>query len=237
MGILTGSDDLAQEDWDKAYWGINPAAIEFLRATNILTRPRRILEIGCGKGYMLRYLAERGHDVTGIDMDDAALAECNAGLAVRRASAADLPFDDDSFDLVISFDLFEHVPETDDHLREVRRVLRSEGHYLIGTPNKWTNVPFETLRCTRKFGIRHAFDFLKPPEHCALHSYGQLRRRLRAHGFSSNFHDIPVVNEFFKQKLQRFAGSLGLLALKLVNPDRLPMPLRTNFFVDAKRLG
>lgn len=236
MGILSGSEALARADWDKAYWGNNPAAIKFLDATGLLTRPRRILEIGCGKGYMLRYLAGQGHDVTGIDMDAAAIAECDENLTVHQGPAARLPFADRSFDVVISFDLFEHVPETDDHLREVRRVLRQEGHYLIGTPNKWTNIPFEALRCSRKFGIRHAFDFLKPPDHCSLHSYRQLRRRLRKHGFGSEFHDIPVVNDFFRDKMKRFTGSLGLMALKLVNPDRLPIPLRTNFFVDAKLL-
>jgi len=237
MGILKGSQLLVQEDWNKEFWGNNPAAIHFLNSTGLLTRSRRILEIGSGKGYMLRYLTDQGHDAQGVDMDAAAIAECDSDLVIHQAVATELPFDDGSFDIVLSFDLFEHVPDSDRHLKEVRRVLKEGGHYLLQTPNKWTNFPFEMLRFFRKYGIRHTFDFLKPPEHCALHSYRQIRNRLRKHRFSVTFYDIPVVNDYFRQKMKRFAGNLGLMALRVVNPDELPMPLRTNFYISAQRLN
>lgn len=236
MAILGGSQALIDEDWNKEFWGNNPAAIRFLETTGLLTRPRKILEIGSGKGYMLRYLAEQGHDVRGVDMDPAAIADSGGGVSIQQGLATQLPFEDGSFDIVLSLDLFEHVPESDRHLREVRRVLKKDGHYLLQTPNKWTNFPFECLRFFRKYGIRHTFDFLKPPEHCALHSYRQVRNRLKKHRFDVKFYDIPVVNDFFKQKLKRFAGSFGLMMLKVIDPDKLPMPLRTNFYIEARRL-
>jgi len=236
MGILSGSQALREEDWNKEFWGNNPAAIEFLAATGLLSRPRKILEVGSGKGYMLRHLRDRGHDVCGVDMDPAAIAECGQDVTVHQSLATDLPFDDGSFDIVVSFDLFEHVPDSDRHLHEVRRVLKKDGYYLLQTPNKWTNIPFEALRCFRKCGILQTFDFLKPPDHCALHSYGQVRKRFRKNGFAVRFYDVPVVNDFFKQKLERFAGKFGLAMLKVINPDELPLALRTNFFVEARRL-
>jgi SAM-dependent methyltransferase len=234
MSVFSGSESLNRYDWEKAYWGNNLAAVSFLDATGLLSAPRRILDIGCGKGYLLRHLADGGHVVTGIDQNPDAIAECGSGLDVRQASATELPFPDGSFEIVLSFDVFEHIQDSDRHLNEVRRVLGGRGHYLIGTPNKWTNIPFETLRHFRKAGIHHAFDFLQPGEHCALHSYRQLRRRLEKHGFSVKFYDVPVVNDFFREKIERFAGPLGLMALKVINPDRLPLPLRTNFFVAAE---
>jgi len=236
MGFLGGSESLVQEDWNKEFWGNNQAAIQFLEATGLLATPRKILEIGSGKGYMLRYLMDKGHDVQGIDMDPAAIAACDSDLPLRQAVATDLPFERDSFDIVLSLDLFEHVPDSDRHLSEVRRVLKMKGYYLLQTPNKWTNFPFEMLRFFRKYGFRHTFDFLKPPEHCALHSYRQVRNRLQKHSFSAKFYDIPVVNDFFRQKLKRFIGNFGLMALKVINPDTLPMPLRTNFYIAAQRL-
>jgi SAM-dependent methyltransferase len=236
MGLFGGSQELVDQDWNKEFWGNNPAAIQFLEETGLLTRPIKILEIGSGKGFMLRYLTDEGHDVQGVDMDAAAIAECDSDLRIHQADATELPFEDNSFDIVLSLDLFEHVPDSDRHLTEVRRVLKNDGHYLLQTPNKWTNVPFESLRFFRKYGIRHTFDFLKPPEHCALHSYRQVRKRFRKHGFTTDFYDIPVVNDFFREKLRRFAGKPGLMALKVINPDKLPMYLRTNFYVAAQRL-
>lgn len=236
MAFLGGSEALIQEDWNKEFWGNNPAAIHFLERTRLLTQPKKILEIGSGKGYMLRYLLTQGHDAQGLDMDPAAISAAGSDIKIHEGVATKLPFPDESFDIVLSFDLFEHVPESDRHLSEVRRVLKRGGYYLLQTPNKWTNFTFESLRWFRKYGIRNMFGFLKPPEHCALHSYRQVRKRFRKHGFAVEFYDIPVVNDFFRQKLKRFAGTAGLAMLKVVNPDTLPMPLRTNFYIEARRL-
>jgi hypothetical protein len=45
---------------------------------------------------------------------------------------------------------------------------------------------------------------------------------------------VPVVNDFFRAKVRRYAGWPGTLALKAINPDRLPLRFRTNLYVQAK---
>ena len=89
------------------------------------------------------------------------------------------------------------------------------------------------VRWSRSYGVRRTFDFLKPPQHCALHSYGALRRRLETHGFAVEFFDIPVVNEYFVEKVRAFLGRPGTSLLRIVDPDRLPLRMRTNFYVKA----
>ena len=158
-------------------------------------------------------------------------------LDIRVAEGSELPFGDAEFDLVLSFDVFEHIPNSDRHLAEVRRVLKPRGHYLLQTPNKWTNIPFEIVRWSSTHGIRRTFDFLKPPEHCALHSYRELRTRFAAHGYQIKFHDVKVVNDYFLKKVHSYLGLFGVVSLKLVNPDRLPPPLRTNFYVEAQKMA
>ncbi|MGF1477047.1 MAG: class I SAM-dependent methyltransferase [Geminicoccaceae bacterium] len=223
------------DDWVRSHWGNAGANAHFLKQTGLLNEPKRVLEIGCGKGNLLRDLHARGHQVVGLDLSEKALRVCDPDVPRVAGRGDALPFKTGAFDIVVSFDVFEHIPNSDVHLQEVARVLTRSGHYLLQTPNKWTNVPFEMLRWSRRFGLKHMFDFLKPPEHCALHSYWQLRRRLRKNGFVEHFDHVPVVNDFFKAKLSAFAGRFGLMAIKIINPDELPMSLRTNFYVRAQR--
>jgi hypothetical protein len=63
-----------------------------------------------------------------------------------------------------------------------------------------------------------------------------VKRRFGRHGFAVRFHDVPVVTDFFKRKIRRYLGAPGVAALTIVNPDRLPMPFRTNFYVEARKV-
>jgi SAM-dependent methyltransferase len=186
---------------------------------------------------LLRELKAQGHAVAGIDLEPGLLRNHGEGLPVCAGSGDALPFDDDSFDVVLSFDVFEHIPDSDRHLSEVARVLRVGGRYMLQTPNKWTNSIIEPIKAARRSGIRRAFDCFKPPGHCALHNYWQLRRRLLRHRFAVTFHDVPVVTDWFRGKVRQELGSPGMWALAAVNPDRLPMSCRTNFFVQATLLA
>lgn len=231
-----GSAGWGSSKWNRPVWGNFSSNLQFLEATGVLRSPLRILDIGCGKGLLAEHLRAHGHHVVGVDASLQAISACSDTVMRCVALGQALPLAAKSFDLVVEFDVFEHIPDTDEHLSEVHRVLAPGGCYLFQTPNKWTNVPFEMLRWARVHGIRHTFDFLRPPAHCALHNYWQLRRRLASHEFSATFYDIKVVNDYFRSKVAHFAGSAGLVVLKWLNPDRFPMPLRTNFYVEARPL-
>jgi SAM-dependent methyltransferase len=224
-------------EWNKVAWGNLETNIEFLRRAGLPPAPAKILEIGCGKGAMLRHLRSAGYVVTGIDLNGPALSHCraaSAGVSLCCASGDRLPFADGAFDTVLSFDLFEHIRDSDRHLTEVRRVLRPEGRYLLQTPNKWTNIPFELLRQWKKYRTGPLASYREVvSDHCALHSYWQLRRRFARHGFSLSHVDVPVVNEYFRDKMRMYLGALGPLLLSVLNPDRFPRPARTNFYVIA----
>lgn len=145
-----------------------------------------------------------------------------------------LPFPDGTFEVVIGMDVFEHIPDTERHLNEVRRVLQPGGYYILETPNIMFNFPFEMLRNIRRLGWRHTFAFLEAPWHCALHSYWGVKRDFRRSDFTVRFFDVPVVTDWFVDKLRRFTGRIGPAILTVLNPDRLPLPFRTNFFVVAQ---
>ena len=96
---------------------------------------RRILDVGCGTGTMLTYLARFGN-AEGVDIDTEAIEYCRArGLTQVSQSAADsLPFASDTFDLVTALDVVEHIDDDLGVLREVRRVLRPGGQLLLTVP-------------------------------------------------------------------------------------------------------
>lgn len=211
-------------------FGNTEANLRFIDATGALMPGAEILEIGSGTGLLLDTLRRRGHRIRGVEVSAERIAEARRfypDLPIQLVEGTRLPFPDASFDLVFSFDVFEHIPDSDAHLDEVHRVLRPGGSYLIQTPNKWTNSIFETIRWRSFTRWRE--------DHCSLHSLAELRQRLDRHGFTATTFDVPVVNEFFRGKVREHLGAAGLAALKIVNPDRLPLVLRTNLYVQAKR--
>jgi SAM-dependent methyltransferase len=93
--------------------------------------PGRLLDVGCGGGAHAVELASRGWSVTGVDVsaDQLELARAR-GVDVVEADAAELPFEDASFDAAVS--MFTHT-DVDDFaavLREVARVLRPDGRFV-----------------------------------------------------------------------------------------------------------
>src|SRR5690606_25521567 len=94
------------------------------------TRDRRVLDYGCGSGYGAARIAQSATHVTAVDVapeavDYAAARYPSPNLEFRRIDPdRPLPFEDDSFDTVLSFQVFEHVHDTHRYLSEIRRVLK-----------------------------------------------------------------------------------------------------------------
>jgi len=95
-----------------------------------LTGESSLLDVGCAKGFMLKDFAEAipGMTVAGIDVSDYAIANAVEGMEhfVQVADARDLPFEDDSFDLVVSVNTIHNLERVEvvDSLREIQRVSR-----------------------------------------------------------------------------------------------------------------
>jgi cyclopropane fatty-acyl-phospholipid synthase-like methyltransferase len=119
----------------------------------------RVLDVGCGRGEILRHCARLGAEVYGVDY--APVAMQLAGELVRqetgrrpglyRCDAKHLPFPSAAFDRVLMFDIVEHLHpwELDQALRDAQRVLRPGGKLIVHTaPNRWYDVyayPFVRL--------------------------------------------------------------------------------------------
>ena len=93
-----------------------------------------VLDVGCGKGAFSRRLAEAGARVAGIDITGkfVEIAQQNMPYGIfSEASATEIPFDDSQFDAVFSFEVLEHIPDTEEAIAEMVRVLKPGGKLLI----------------------------------------------------------------------------------------------------------
>jgi SAM-dependent methyltransferase len=107
-------------------------------------RGRSVLEAGAGEGYGADMIAEVAARVVGLDYDASAAAHVRARyprVAMVRANLAGLPIADSSVDVVVNFQVIEHLWDQIQFLRECRRVLRPGGELLISTPNRITFSP------------------------------------------------------------------------------------------------
>jgi SAM-dependent methyltransferase len=102
-----------------------------------LKKGDKILDIGCGRGYLSNLFQKRGFKVIALDFSRLNVDFYHKfGLEALCANAESLPFNEESFDLVYSNDLIEHLFNPDKHFQEVFRILNNGGHYIIKKPNR-----------------------------------------------------------------------------------------------------
>ncbi|MHC4075395.1 MAG: class I SAM-dependent methyltransferase [Planctomycetota bacterium] len=204
------------------------ANLEFLGKIDLLKPKDKILEIGCGIGSVVFEFSKQGYDVIGTDISRESIAyglKKYGDIQLEVQAAEVLPYDNESFDVVLRFDLFEHIAQIDKHVSEVWRVLKPGGYYLFQTPNKYCNVIYETLT---KISLKWR------RAHPSLHTPRQLKKRLTEHGFNLKFVKVNIINEFTLNKLKNKIGFLSHL-FRYIYISRLPLSLQTNLYVIAQK--
>jgi SAM-dependent methyltransferase len=101
----------------------------------------RMLDFGCGQGNLVRELVARGFDAHGVDVKPFWTDNLDGRLSTI-AHAYRFPHDDESFDVVMSTSVFEHVLDYEQALREIHRVTRRGGASLHLFPGPWA-LPVE----------------------------------------------------------------------------------------------
>jgi GT2 family glycosyltransferase/ubiquinone/menaquinone biosynthesis C-methylase UbiE/glycosyltransferase involved in cell wall biosynthesis len=108
-----------------------------------LVEGKRVLDIASGEGYGSNWIAERAKSVVGVDISEEAIANARGkyqrdNLQFLTGSVAEIPLEDHSVDVIVSFETIEHVDEElqRQFLTEAKRVLTENGILVISTPNK-----------------------------------------------------------------------------------------------------
>ena len=138
---LTGErtvPDLAEEN----YW-FRRHEVVYQRLLPLCER-HDVLEAGCGEGYGADLIAGVARRVVGLDYDESAVAHVKARyprVDMRHGNLAELPLPDADVDVVVNFQVIEHLWDQGQFARECLRVLRPNGVLLMSTPNRITFSP------------------------------------------------------------------------------------------------
>lgn len=96
-----------------------------------------VLEIGTGTGYGIEIIAPHTTRFTTLDKHRSPkVNKLPRGVEFREAKVPPLPFDDQTFDYVVSFQVIEHIKRDKEFVREVYRVLKRGGRFIVTTPNR-----------------------------------------------------------------------------------------------------
>ncbi len=160
-----GADNtLYDRDWESWWSGkghlsllqmIVPARLRFLREVcdreiGLDLTGKRVLDVGCGGGMFSEELARLGCRVSGIDPSKESIrvarehaAEGELDIDYRVGRGEELPFDDETFDIVVCCDVLEHVDDLERVMAQTVRVVQPGGLYLYDTVNRtWISKLF-----------------------------------------------------------------------------------------------
>ena len=123
--------EIAYEHWHRYAWAAEMVA------------GKRVLDAACGEGYGSHLLSARAEQVTGLDVSEQTVEHARQryradNLKFECGDATQLPYEDNSFDVVVSFETLEHLEAQDRLLTEFRRVLVPDGFLLVSSPDRKT---------------------------------------------------------------------------------------------------
>lgn len=199
---------------DQNLWNEHIARYAF---ASRLSRNRRVLDAGCGTGYGAAELSYSANSVTAIDLSEDAVAYARDHYPRRNlnwlvASCAALPIVDHSFDLVVAFEVIEHLTDWHLLLAEAKRVLAPGGQFIVSTPNKTYYAESRKLSGPNPF---HEHEF----------KYEEFRDALTA--------VFPHVSLFLQDHTEgllfQAVSSRGTAAVRMEGKD--PSPQDSNFFI------
>ena len=100
-----------------------------------------VLEIGFGEGYGTKMISQFADTVIGLDVHEDAVNYASKRYSSENCTfqhfdGKEIPFEEETFDAVVSYQVIEHIEEDEDYVKEIERVLKKEGQLFLTTPNR-----------------------------------------------------------------------------------------------------
>jgi SAM-dependent methyltransferase len=189
-----------------------------------------VLENGCGVGLYLTHLAPQAHHLVGLEYDFEQASEARQrSEQIVQGAGEQLPFPDNTFDLILSHEVIEHVQDDRLAVRESIRALKPGGRFVLFCPNR--GYPFEThgiyWRGRYRFGNiplvnylpRSLRDRLAP--HVAVYTRRDLARLFE--GLPVKFITRTIIFGAYDNIIARFPGPGRVLRAVLQAFEKTPL--------------
>ena len=179
-----------------------------------------VLDIGCGSGHGSNTLSKKFKTVHGVDISEEAIQYAKKNwqqpnIEFSTGDSLNIPFPENTFDVVVAFEVFEHLTDWGKFLSEIKRVLKPNGLVYISTPNKTLYSP----GTIKPINPHHVFEMTIPEFKSALLNYFKLDKLYGQR--------TPVYNDHWIWKIVNpilFAGKAiipykwnNTLKLKIIN--------------------
>ncbi len=173
--------------------------------------PGTMLDLGCGSGWFLAAMRDRGWETYGVEINQAAakLGQETHGLQIFSGSLQEARFPSDFFDYIRSNHSFEHISCPNETLKEICRILKPGGKVLIGVPN----VEGLNARLFKQY-----WWYLGAPVHPFNYSVRTLSEMLAKHGFAivaatynSDYSGILGSSQIWRNRNNQMKSSEGWL--------------------------
>jgi methionine biosynthesis protein MetW len=166
-------------------WTIDDSDKRISIFLGLIGKGKRVLDLGCGDGFVCEMLLKNNNEVVGVEVSEAAIKKAkNKGIKVYDC---DLSSDwsslvEGKFDVVLAGEIIEHVFDTDKFLRNVRSVLKEEGRLILSTPN----LASLGRRIFLLFGRNPLIELTARKDdagHIRYFTFGSLKKLLEENGF------------------------------------------------------
>ena len=226
----SGEDKEGSLAWRMSCYDSGQQLVSYVEKNHFSLKGKRVLDTACAWGSHILAFGEAGAEVVCSDLNDHHYDELqnfatkqNVQLEIKQANCENLPFDDNSFDLILGLELIEHIESPQRYAQEVSRLLRNGGICIVTTPSRWKSVywgephyhlkgltllPFSLQRVVATRIFRREYPF---PIHHQFNTANGVMRPFRKVGLAGvsipegfiakTFKNIPLLHRMVEQLL------------------------------------
>lgn len=201
-------------------------AYEF--AKDKISESSSVLEMGCGAGYGANLLSQHVKEIIGLDVDQDMIAYAlkkygSENCFFKLYDGIKIPYQDNTFDAVVSLQVIEHIQDDSNYISEIHRVLKNNGIFILTTPNK-------TLRLKPNQRPWNRFHVREYDQH-------ELEGVLKTKFFDVKIQGIRGNEEVQRVELGRINEGLKIISLDPLNLRKLiPQSLKPTMIKFLRKL-
>lgn len=152
---------------------------ELLDSFESFRKSGKLLDLGCGIGHFAQVAKRKGWDVYGTEFSDEAIAICAAkGIHMQQGKTNKDMFEAESFDVITSFEVIEHINYPNEEMECIHHFLRKGGLFYCTTPN---------FNAIERYVLKNAYSVIGYPEHLSYYTPRTFHYLMKRHGFKKRY--------------------------------------------------